>query len=182
MARKSTISRLPPEQRAFIEKLLREDRLTLDEMLVEIRAAFPQASPPSRSTLGRYSKQFDVLAGRLRDIQAASKVLVSELGEDATERGGQLLVEAITTLATDAALRANDEDAAPSIKEVAELARGARAVLQARTASLKERQAIEKAAIERMRSEQQKKLGKLERDGAITPEVLARIREEIYGL
>lgn len=44
----SSIKRLPEEQRKFIEKLLREDRLTLNEMLDEIRAEFPTATIPSR--------------------------------------------------------------------------------------------------------------------------------------
>jgi hypothetical protein len=182
MARKSKITRLAPEQRAHIERLLREDRLTLDEMLDELRATFPDATPPSRSSLGRYKQSFEVLAGRLRDIQAASKVLVAELGEDINDRGGQLLVEAVTTLATHAALTAQDADGGLSIKEVGELARGARAVLQARTASLREREAIKRAGQEELVRAQRKKLGDLEKSGAISKEALARVIEAAYGI
>jgi hypothetical protein len=48
----SSIKRLPEEQRKFIEKLLREDRLTLNEMLDEIRAEFPTDDSKSFS-IGR---------------------------------------------------------------------------------------------------------------------------------
>ena len=48
--------KLSDEQRAFVEKLLREDRLTLNEMLDEIRTEFPAESIPSRSALGREKK------------------------------------------------------------------------------------------------------------------------------
>ena len=44
---KSFMHKLSDSQRAFIEKMLREDRLTLNEMLDEIRAEFPADSIPS---------------------------------------------------------------------------------------------------------------------------------------
>ena len=69
----SSIKRLPEEQRKFIEKLLREDRLTLNEMLDEIRAEFPTATIPSRSALGRYHKNFEDEAREFRKIAAASE-------------------------------------------------------------------------------------------------------------
>jgi hypothetical protein len=148
MPRTSTIKRLPDEQRRFIEKLLRSERYTLDEILDQVRTRFPAGKPPSRSALGRYSQQVSELAGRMRDIQAAGTALVSELGEDPNDRAGQLLVQAVTTLATHAALNAQGEDKEVSIKEVSELARGARAVLQARKMSLAERQEIARVARE----------------------------------
>ena len=40
---------MPANQRTFLEKLLREDRYTLDEMLGKLREQFPDAQPPSRS-------------------------------------------------------------------------------------------------------------------------------------
>ena len=43
MGRKSTIKRLEPEARKYLEKLLREDRHTLDELLVAMREKFPNA-------------------------------------------------------------------------------------------------------------------------------------------
>jgi hypothetical protein len=179
---KSKINRLSPEQRADIERMLREDRLTLDEMMAELQGRYPGAEQPSRSGLGRYKRSFDVLAGRLRDIQAASKVLVAELGEDINDRGGQLLVEAITTLATDAALKAQDSEDGITIKEVGELARGARAVLQARTMSLRERQAIEKAVEERVIAKQTEQLEAARKSGDATADSVQFFRRKILGL
>ena len=40
----STVSRLPPEQREFIERLLREDRRSLDEMIAELQQLFARAA------------------------------------------------------------------------------------------------------------------------------------------
>lgn len=65
---------------------------------------------------------------------------------------------------------------------MAELARAAKNTMQARTLSIKERQAIEKAAQERLIREQQGKLDDLGKSGALTPDTLQRIRQEVYGL
>ena len=94
--------------------------------------------------------------GRMREIDTAATALVSELGEGVGDKAGALLAQAVTTLATNAALNAHGEDV--SIKEVAELARAARAAMQARTMSLKEREAVEEAARRKLLAEQEANL------------------------
>lgn len=181
MARKSSVKRLPTEVRRHLERRMREDQLTLDELIEDLREHFPEAETPSRSALHRYRVGFEEMAGRMREIEAASTALVGELGEDVGERAGQLLVQSITTLATNAALNAHANDDV-SIKEIASLARAAKAAMEARTMSMKERQAVAKAAEERLLKEQAKKLDTMGKTGALAPETLARIRSEIYGI
>lgn len=175
MPRASKVKRLPAEQRRFVEKLLREDRLTLSEMIAEIRGKFPDADV-SRSGLGRYKQGIEELAGRMRDIQAAGTALVAELGEDPNDRAGQLLVNAVTSLATHAALQANDPDAkALNIKEVGMLARGARAVMETRKLSMAERQQIARIAKEQAAEE----AGEVAREQGLSEETARKIRERI---
>lgn len=182
MPRASTIKKLPDEQRRFIEKLLRSERYTLDEILEQVHTRYPAVKAPSRSALGRYSQQVTELAGRMRDIQAAGTALVTELGEDPNDRGGQLLVQAVTTLATHAALKATDEEAKVSIKEVGELARGARAVLQARKMSLAERQEIARLAREQLQAEQAEKLKDVVKAGGMTAATADMFKRQILGM
>lgn len=182
MARQSSIKRLPPEVRTFIEKLLREDRLTLNEMIDAVREQFPEADSPSRSSLHRYQAHFDEMAGRMREIQAASAAMIDELGEGVGDRAGALLAQAVTTLATHAALGAQSADKDLPIKDVAALARAAKAAMEARTMSLRERQAIEKAAQERLLREQTKKLEQMGKKGTLTADTLAAIRRDVYGI
>lgn len=183
MSRKPKITRLPPAQRRYIEQLLREDRLTLDEMIAAIRTKFPDANVPSRSGLGRYKQHVHELAGRMRDIQAAGTALVSELGEDPNDRAGQLLVQAVTTLATHAALKATDPDADElTIKEVAQLARGARAVLEARKMSLAERKEIERLARESLLREQEQNLQEAVRSKGMDETQAAFWRNRVLGV
>lgn len=182
MPRASSIKRLPDDQRRYLEKLIREDRHTLDEILALVRGRFPAAKVPSRSAVGRYSQQVAELAGRMRDIQAASTALVTELGEDPNDRAGQLLVQAVTTLATDAALKAQNDDDGVSIKQIGELARGAKAVLQARKMSLAERQEIARLAREQLQAEQAEALKGVVQAGGMTAATAETIRKQILGM
>lgn len=183
MPRQSSIKRLPADHRNYLERLIREDRHTLDEILDLVRERFPSASVPSRSAVGRYSQHVTELAGRMRDIQAAGTALVTELGEDPNDRAGQLLVQAVTTLATHAALKATDADAEDlSIKEIGMLARGARNVLEARKMSLAERQEIARTAREQMQAEQAEALKDVVKAGGLTAGAAETIRKQILGL
>lgn len=176
MPRASSIKRLPAEQRTYLERLIREDSHTLDEILALVRERFPAADVPSRSAVGRYSQHVSELAGRMRDIQAAGTALVTELGEDPNDRAGQLLVQAVTTLATHAALKATDDDAEDlSIKEIGMLARAAHATMQTRKMSLAERQEIARLAREQAASE----AADVARDDGVSEQTIARIRARV---
>lgn len=180
MGRKSAIRKLPSEVRAHIERRLREDRLTLDELLADIAKNFPSTTP-SRSSLHRYQASLAELTGRMRDIDTVARALVGELGENPDDKAGALLCQAVTTMATHAALAATERDDV-SIDEVRKLARAAKDTISARTLSLKERQAIEKAANERLLREQQERLSTVARRRGMSADVADEIRREILGL
>ena len=180
MGRKSSVSRLDPEARKYLEKLIRDDRHTLDELLDAMRAKYP-AADISRSGIHRYRVGVEEMVGRMREIEAASAVLVGELGEGVGDKAGELLAQAVTTLATNAALNAHGNDKV-SIKEVGELARAARAAMQARTMSLKEREAIEEHARRRLVEEQRAKLDELGKSGEVDTAVLDKVIKAAYGI
>lgn len=182
MGRKSTIHKLPTDVRAHIERRLREDQLTLDELLTDIRTHFPDADDtPSRSALGRYKQSFGEMVGRMREQDQMARLLVSELGENPDERAGALMVQAVTTLtshATFTALEAHN----PDIDTVRHLARAAKDVLQARKVSFDERLAIERRVRETLIQEQREKLDELGKTGAISQEALAAVIKAAYDL
>ncbi len=182
MARKSSIKRLPAEIRKHLERRLREDSMSLDELIADLQDHFPGADTPSRSALHRYRVNLEEMMGRMREIETASAVLVGELGEGVGDKAGALLAQAVTTLATNAAFKAHDQIDEISITEIGKLARAAKAALETRTLSMKERQSIEKATEERLLKEQSKKLDEMGRKGALTPETLTSIRRDIYGI
>jgi hypothetical protein len=185
----SSIKKLPDDQRKFIEKLLREDRLTLNEMLDAIRTEYPTATIPSRSALGREMKNFADTAKQMRKIQAAAEVLVGEFGEDTDDKAGALLTQAITTLTTSAVLDqlnnldSNDEEKEKlSIKDIGGMARAARAVIATRGMSVKQREEIKRLAREELIAEQKAKLDALGKTGEVDQAILNKVIKAAYGL
>lgn len=180
MGRKSSVSRLDPEARKFLEKLIRDGRHTLDELLDAMRTKYP-AADISRSGIHRYRVGVEEMVGRMREIETASAVLVGELGEGVGDKAGELLAQAVTTLAANAALNAHGNDKI-SIKEVGELARAARAAMQARTMSLKEREAIEEHARRRLLEEQQGNLEKIAKSQGLNKDQVDFWMKEFLGV
>lgn len=180
MGRKSSIDKLEPQVRSHIERCLRENRLTLDELIADLHAHFPSNQKPSRSAVGRYKSSFDEMAKRLREQQAMAQLLVEELGENPDDRAGALMVQSITTLTTHAAMGAQvDEET--TIDDVRKLARAAKDVLAARKVSREERRAIEKEAREALLQEQEEKLQEMRGTDGMSEQLEQRIRHILLG-
>lgn len=181
MGRKSSIHKLEPDVRSHIERRLREDQFSLTELIDDLKQAFPEQAIPSRSAIGRYRKSYEQVASRMKEQNEMARLLVSELGENPDERAGALMVQSISTLTTHAAFQAQISDEV-DVDTVRHLARAAKDVLQARKLSHEERRAIEKAARDRLISEQREKLDELGRTGAISQEALATVIRAAYDL
>ena len=181
MAGKSSINRLPPMVKAYIQKLLREDRMTLDDMLADIQSRFPDEKAPSRSALSRFKVGFEQLTEKARQHREQADAFVGAFGEDATDKTGALLVEAISTLAYQAAMGAHEKDDVTT-REVAELARAAKNTMQARTLSMKERQAAEQAGRDRLLREQAAELDDAVKAKGMTEEQAMFWRERFLGV
>jgi molybdopterin converting factor small subunit len=181
MGRKSSIDKLAAPVRAHIEKRLRENRLTLDELIEDLRERFPGEQKPSRSAVGRYRKGFDEILRSQREINAASAALVAELGENFDDKSGALLAQAVTTLATNAAHDALAEGGT-EITDILDLARAAKYAQETRALNLKERQAVAREARERLLEEQRVKLDALGKSGEVDAETLSKVIQAAYGL
>ncbi|MGO1072575.1 phage protein Gp27 family protein [Lysobacter sp. CA199] len=182
MGRKSTIERGPAEVRAAIDKLIRKGQLTLDEIRKYIAEQHGAEVTPSRSSLHRYTAQQEAMLDKMRAIDQAARVVVEELGESPDDRAGALLVQSITTLATDAAMRAQVDENAPSIEEVRKLARAAKDVMGARKASLQERIQIERLARDKLLQEQSDKLEHMASEQGLDSDQVAFWRREFLGM
>lgn len=179
MGRKSSIDKLPADVRSHIEKRLRENRLTLDELFADVREAFPDLSAaPSRSALGRYRMGFEEIMQTQRAMSTAASALVAELGEDFDDKSGALLTQAVTTLATKATFSQLNQDEL-DIGDVLDLARAAKAAQESRSLNLRERQAVAKMAREKLLEEQKAKLDAMGSKGGVTEETKRAIREAL---
>ena len=184
----SSIKKLPLEQRQFIEKLSREDRLTLNEMLDEIRAEFPTATIPSRSALGRYHKNFENEAKEFRKIAAASEILVKEFGEDPDDKGGMLLAQAVQAVVTQRALdeltNSGDDPENPQmdIGAVGALARAARAAIMTKEKAMHNREEVRRQAREEMLKEQTENLEKVAASQGMSEDQIQFWRDKVLGI
>lgn len=104
MNRKGKIHRLDPAARAFIERMLAEDRWTLDEIVQATKLEFPEADF-SRSGLDRYRPEYEQMRERMQSIERVSEALVGGLGEGGADKANRLLAQAVTTAVTHAALK-----------------------------------------------------------------------------
>jgi Protein of unknown function (DUF3486) len=172
--RKSTVTRLPEAQRLYIERKLREGRLTLDELIADLQTQFPgePAAAVSRSALGRFDQQ----------IEAASSALVGALGEGFGEKSGEYLTQAITVLGIRAANRAANNEEDFSIKDVKDLALMAKNTFDAKRMNVAQRQLIQQEAREALLREQSAKLDKIVKSGGLSAETAKDLRQKILGV
>lgn len=180
MGRKSTVDKLDPTVRQHIEKRLRENRLTLDELIDDLQAKFPSAEHPSRSALGRYRKNYDEMMEEYRKQEYAARLMVEELGENPDDKAGALLVQSVTTLANRVMFDSHgDEDL--DIEDVRKLARAAKDIMHTRKLSLEQRREVERLAREKLIAEQETKLEELRGTDGMSEQLEDRIRNVLLG-
>jgi hypothetical protein len=177
-----SVDRTPENMRKIIDGVLRTNRMTVDELRQHLASLYPEGEVPSRSALYRYKASVEELTGRLRDIQATAEIVVADLGESPDEKAGALLVQCITAMAADAALKAQMPGSKVDIEDLRKLARATRDVISARTMSLKERQQIEAMAREKLLREQSERLDKVVKSGGLSEETAADLRRKILGI
>jgi len=78
MAQKSTIQQLPEDIKLELDKLIKDGRYTIDQLVEYLQ---DQGAPVSRSAVGRHKKKMDRALERLRQSGEVTKVLVKELGD-----------------------------------------------------------------------------------------------------
>lgn len=176
MGRKSTVDKLNPDVRQHIERRLRENRLTLDELIEDLRSTFPSAEHPSRSALGRYRQNFEVMMQSMREQETMARILVEELGENPDDKAGGLMVQSLTTLVNRAVFQAQSDDDV-DIEEVRKLARAAKDAIQARRLSLEERREIRRDALTSAADSAEEAA----KEQGLSPTGVSALREAIMG-
>lgn len=183
-ARKGKIHRLSPEARALIERLLDEDRYTLDEVFETVKRQFPDADF-SRSGLHRYQPEYTEMREKMREIERLSDALVGGLGEGSADKANRLLAQAVTTAVTHAALklqtREKTGDEAVTMAELKDLSLAAGRAMKATRLATEEALEIERAVRERVLREQREKIEELGKSGAVDPEALKTVLRAAYG-
>ena len=113
MGRKSTISRLPQDVKSYIEGKLAEGRMTLDELIADVRGRFPaqqQAGDlPSRAAVHRYGQKLERRLSAIRASTEAAKIIQAQAG-DSSDARSEALTALIQTELFEAILNLQEND------------------------------------------------------------------------
>ena len=195
MGRKSSIDRMTPEVKAYIQAMLATGSQTLDELIADLQQRFPaEASAgelPSRSALQRYGAKLDRRLSAIRASTEAARLIQAHAGDDKDARSEALtamvqteLFEAILALQEADDIGEDGERADPG-ERVALLSKAAKniATLTRSSINLKEFQAkVEEATRKKVLEEQRQKLDALGKTGDVPADVLAKVIKAAYDL
>ena len=171
MGRKSSIDRLDPEIKAYVQAMLASGSMTLNELIADLQARFPAAATagdlPSRSAVGRYGQKLERRLSAIRASTEAAKMIQAHAGDDKDARSEALTAmvqtepfEAILALQEADDVDENGDRADPGDR-VALLSKAAKniATLTRSSINLKEFQAkVEEATRKKLLAEQEANL------------------------
>ncbi len=185
MGRKSTISRLPTDVKSYIEGKLAEGRLTLDELITDVRGRFPTQAQagdlPSRAAVHRYGQKLERRLAAIRASTEAAKIIQAQAG-DSDDARSEALTALIQTELFEAILdlqESDDPEADPGDR-VAMLSSAAKniATLTRSSVSLKQFQSKVRDATRAAASAIEKTVKK----AGLSDETVAEIKARILGI
>lgn len=187
MGRKSKLSRLPVEVKAYIEGKLADGRLTLDELIADLHTRFPaqqQAGElPSRAAVHRYGQKLDRRLAAIRASTEAAKIIQAQAGDNKDARS-EALTALIQTELFEAILNLQEADD-PDMDlgdRVGMLSTAAKniATLTRSSINLKQFQAkVEDETRKKLLEEQRAKLDAMGNKGGVTEDTKKAIREAL---
>ena len=130
MARKSSIDKLDPRLREVLDRLVRDNRCTIDQIAVHLEQLAGEDAP-SRSAVGRYVKNAKQQMEQFRQAQEIAKVWVGKLEDEPQGDVAMLLSQMLRTLAFQQLASMGEAGGNVSSKELAMLAGAIRDVANA---------------------------------------------------
>ena len=197
MARKSSIDRLDPEIKAYIQAMLASGSMTLDELIGDLQARYPAAatagSLPSRSAVGRYGQKLERRLSAIRASTEAAKMIQAQAGDDKDARS-EALTALVQTELFEAILALQEADDPPPEGMTADEVAAARVELLSKAAkniatltrssiNLKEFQArVAVEACRKLLAEQQANPDKIAKAQGLGPEQLEFWLKDFLGV
>lgn len=187
MGRKSSISRLPPEIKSYIEAMLATGAQTLDELIADLQQRYPAATLagnlPSRSAVQRYGQKLD---RRLIAIKASTQaaMMIREHAGDNGDARSEALTALVQTELFEAilSLQEADDPEMDAGERIGMLSAAAKniATLTRSSVNLKQFQAKwEEDTRKKVMAEQREKLDALGTKGGVTEDTKRAIREAL---
>ncbi|MXV35826.1 MULTISPECIES: phage protein Gp27 family protein [unclassified Saccharibacter] len=180
MARRSKISRLPPELKRRIGELW-DAGATLDQVMEALRGV-----DVSRSSLGRHIQQRDKMVERLRRSRAVADSVVQNLGDKSPGETQAVVIESLFSIIFDMFGGDNAEDAATSLqnnpKSMSMLAGAIRSLAQARQLDVTVRTELEDKARQKAERDAKNALTKAAKQQGLSKETVNAIMGGAFGV
>lgn len=184
MGRKSKLSQLAPEVKAHIESRLAEGRMTLDQLIADLRARFPEQAQagelPSRSGIGRYGQKLQRRMEAIRASTDAAKLIRESAGDDEDARSEALTALVQTELFEAILMLQEADDETDPGDRVAMLSAAAKniATLTRSSVVLKKYQ----AEVRERAQEAAANVEKIAKKGGLSADTVEQLRREILGI
>lgn len=180
---RSSIARLPDEIKRHIEKLLVEDKLTLDELIADLQASFPDHSEelPSRSAVHRYGQKLERRLSAIRASTEAAKIIRAHAGdrEDARSEALTAMIQSELFESIMALQEADDMEPADRIGLLSKAAKNIATLTRSSVSLKKYQEEIEEAARQKLLEEQRAKLDAMGSNSGVTDDTKQAIREAL---
>lgn len=183
MGRKSRIAQLEPAVKAECDRLIREGRATIDQIVAHLRGLGVELP---RSTVGDYKKRLEGQLARYLEAQEIAGVWVAKLGEQPESQTGQLLAEMLKSLAFRSLAQMHErEEAGAEPQELMLLARALKDVAGAQKTDLDYRQRVRaefRAEMAERAKAAEAEVAEVARGAGLTEDAAARLREIVLGV
>lgn len=179
MARKSSIERLPAPLKQRLHKLVRDGKLTLDEMIDSLREEFGAA--PSRSALGRWTQRFEETVAKQREMEAVTEIWVREFKDNPTSKTGRMVLELLRTVAMQSAMTVQGKDHVDP-RELAHLARAFNLIEAGGKRNVELEREIRTQVRDELLAEQAKVIDKVSKTAGLSADTADALRRQILGI
>lgn len=185
MPRKSKVDQLPDDIKARIDKMLADDRISLDELMEWVDdLEIADEDKPSRSGLGRRKKRQSDLARELLNSRNVAKALAAEIGHEGASQQSRLAVEILQTTImklSAAAITGEIPDLSPA--EIQALSKSSSELARAVDIDDKRRRAIREEALKEAAARTKAALAEAsKRKEGVSQETMDAIYEDLLGV
>ena len=178
--RRSKIQLLPPDVKGQLDALLRDGRMTQQDILREVNALAKEigVEPISSSGLNRYATRMESVGARIREAREVSEVWVSKLGTEPTGEVSKILLETVKTIAFDSVMKFSEMDEPMPPKLIKELAIGIERLEKATELNQKRELELRKQITQEAAEMAEKSMT----NKGMTRDTIDTIKREILGL
>jgi hypothetical protein len=175
VGRKSSLAKLPRAVKDEVDRLIREEQATIDEIVAHLREL---GHARSRSAVGRYKKSVEQVMGRYREAQEIAGVWVTQLGKDPNSDVGRLLAELLKTVAFTTMAEMGTDEKAQDPRDIMFLAKALGELERAQTINVDRELKIRREVAEKAAAV----IEKAARAEGLSAETIQRFRRDILGV